>query len=90
MQTDRVLKKSSYLRLMIFKKLDSCLSKKVESRLCQASAHTMEPKVAPRLTQYGLVIVMNFFVTNAAWIDGRSIRVLWIEHHWLIFGVNFF
>ena len=38
---------------------DGDLGEEVEGRLCQAGAHAVEPEVAARLTEDGLVILVN-------------------------------
>lgn len=44
----------------------------------------MEPEVASRFAENGLVIVMHLLVTDAARVDRRGVRVLGVEHHWLV------
>jgi len=60
------------------------LSQEVEGSFHQASAHSVEPKVAARFTKDCLVIVMNFFVADSARIDWRSIGILRVEDHGLV------
>ena len=49
----------------------------------------MKPEVASRFAQYCLVIIVNFFMTNSARIDGGCVRILRIEYHRLIWRVYF-
>jgi len=64
------------------------LSQEMKRCLRKTSADPVEPEVATRLTQDGLIIVMDLFVTDATRIYWRSIGILWIENHWLVNWVN--
>uniref|UniRef100_A0A2M3ZUB5 Putative secreted peptide n=1 Tax=Anopheles braziliensis TaxID=58242 RepID=A0A2M3ZUB5_9DIPT len=44
----------------------------------------MEPKVATRLTQDALIVVMYLLMAPSAGVDGRGVRVLGVEHLRLI------
>lgn len=48
----------------------------------------VEPEVAPRLTEDGLIVVMDLLVADPARVDRRSIGVLGIEDHRLVGRVN--
>jgi hypothetical protein len=65
------------------------LREEVKSPLGKSGAYPVEPEVAARLTQDGLVIVMYLFVADPTWINGRSIRILRVEHHRLSGRVHF-
>uniref|UniRef100_A0A2M4B551 Putative secreted protein n=1 Tax=Anopheles triannulatus TaxID=58253 RepID=A0A2M4B551_9DIPT len=44
----------------------------------------MEPKVAARLTQDALIVVVYLLMAPSAGVDGRGVRVLRVEHLRLI------
>lgn len=48
----------------------------LEGGLREPRASPVEPKVAAALAKNRLVVVMDFFMAHAAWVDGRRIRVL--------------
>ena len=48
----------------------------------------MEPEVAARLAEDGLVVLMHLLVAHATRVDGRRVRVLRVEHHRLVGRVH--
>jgi len=65
------------------------LGKEMEGCFGKTCADPVEPEIAARLAQDGLVIVMYFFVANPTWVDWWSIRILRIENHRLVHRVDF-
>ena len=64
------------------------LGQKKEGVLRQTCAGPVEPEVAARLTQDGLVILMHLLVADTTGIDGRGRGVLWVNHHGLVRRVD--
>ena len=60
----------------------------MESHLRQTSAGSVEPEVAARLAEDGLVILVNLLPADPTGVDGGSGGVLLVEDDWLVRGVD--
>lgn len=55
----------------------------------QTSTYPMKPEITTRFTQYGLIIVMDFFMADTTWVYWGSIGVLRVKNHRLFHRVHF-
>ena len=49
-----------------------------------SAASPVEPEVTAGLAEDRLVVLVHLLVAHAAGVDGRRVRVLWVENHRLV------